>query len=718
MKYSLTLLFILFLQINLFSQDCGNCSNTWTTGASATFNYGSCVFYFDYEYRECEDSTDTYREFRINGLQNLTSECDTVSSQKIYEYSIKLLLSNYYQMFNVNYYDTNKVTLLSKPCITPADMSGYIDLCGEGTNCNKVDYNLTGFQEFTEVIGSKTFTRNYMLGMACGMSGPCGTEIPEVFYNVPTGPIYYQIYQNPTSGSDCDEICFWKIDGNSEVDDAFNFIGTKVEEDLRIKTNDVYRMRITSNGFGFYGNETNYYRIKDELTETNFHFNTKIGLGNPFGTDSPNNNGSISLYPQQPGSFYHIDNSTKRGLALSYGVAPGTHFQYSKPYNDVNSTPNNQPQIGSTDIMNIVSWGKKVGIGIIPNSTEDYTYNKSGAWTTTTSYGAAGPEGMLTVSDTYWHYWGGSNWEVFSGNPVILRLERRDNGYNDDNTDYKLISAGHDDSETFLVRANAKVGINTSSQDALLNIYGLGDDDQSFSLNIRNSTGDNILSARDDGYVGIGIFQPSQPLDVRIGETLSRIQLGNTESGYNPAIKMYKDVTGGANQSHVWWMEQVRFSGKNHSSLIFKSGLTTVAGSGIDPIGTETTMANILELKDDGRVVIGQDTVTIEGHYDYKLSVDGKIVAKEVVVTTSNWADYVFKPNYFLIPLSELELKISELGHLPGMPSEAEVLENGVSINEMQVKMLEKIEELTLYMIELQKQNEKLQAEVNKLKGE
>ncbi len=76
------------------------------------------------------------------------------------------------------------------------------------------------------------------------------------------------------------------------------------------------------------------------------------------------------------------------------------------------------------------------------------------------------------------------------------------------------------------------------------------------------------------------------------------------------------------------------------------------------------------------------------------------------------------KPNYFLMPLSELELKINELGHLPGMPSEAEVLENGVSINDMQVKMLEKIEELTLYMIELQKQNEKLQAEVNKLKGE
>ncbi len=100
------------------------------------------------------------------------------------------------------------------------------------------------------------------------------------------------------------------------------------------------------------------------------------------------------------------------------------------------------------------------------------------------------------------------------------------------------------------------------------------------------------------------------------------------------------------------------------------------------------------------------------------VAADCKIVTKEIIVTTSNWADYVFQPNYYLTPLAELELKIKELGHLPGIPSKEEVKQNGVSINEMQVKMLEKIEELTLYMIELQKENEKLQAEVNKLKGE
>jgi hypothetical protein len=70
------------------------------------------------------------------------------------------------------------------------------------------------------------------------------------------------------------------------------------------------------------------------------------------------------------------------------------------------------------------------------------------------------------------------------------------------------------------------------------------------------------------------------------------------------------------------------------------------------------------------------------------------------------------------MPLSELELKIKELGHLPGMPSEAEVKENGYSVNEMQVKMLDKIEELTLNMIELQKENEKLKTKISHIEGE
>ena len=84
----------------------------------------------------------------------------------------------------------------------------------------------------------------------------------------------------------------------------------------------------------------------------------------------------------------------------------------------------------------------------------------------------------------------------------------------------------------------------------------------------------------------------------------------------------------------------------------------------------------------------------------YKLSVDGKVTCEELKVQDSGiWPDYVFDPTYDLKPLSELESAIKQHHHLPGVPSAAEVNENGILVGAMQRMMLEKIEELTLYII-------------------
>ena len=68
------------------------------------------------------------------------------------------------------------------------------------------------------------------------------------------------------------------------------------------------------------------------------------------------------------------------------------------------------------------------------------------------------------------------------------------------------------------------------------------------------------------------------------------------------------------------------------------------------------------------------------------------------------------------MPLAELEQSINTNGHLPGIPSANDIKENGINVTEVQSKMLEKIEEQTLYMIELKKENEVLKQEINKLK--
>jgi hypothetical protein len=109
----------------------------------------------------------------------------------------------------------------------------------------------------------------------------------------------------------------------------------------------------------------------------------------------------------------------------------------------------------------------------------------------------------------------------------------------------------------------------------------------------------------------------------------------------------------------------------------------------------------------------------------FKLAVEGKIGAREVKVTLASWADYVFYPRYNLLPLGDLEKYLNLNGHLPNIPSAKEVEDNkGIELGEMTAKLLEKVEELTLYVIELnnannalKEENEKIKEEIKKLSG-
>jgi hypothetical protein len=98
--------------------------------------------------------------------------------------------------------------------------------------------------------------------------------------------------------------------------------------------------------------------------------------------------------------------------------------------------------------------------------------------------------------------------------------------------------------------------------------------------------------------------------------------------------------------------------------------------------------------------------------------VEGRVRCHEVEVAlapTFVWPDYVFNSSYKLRPLSEVESFINTNKHLPGVPSQAEVATNGVKLGEMNATLLQKVEELTLYMINLQKENDALKARVSNL---
>jgi hypothetical protein len=98
-----------------------------------------------------------------------------------------------------------------------------------------------------------------------------------------------------------------------------------------------------------------------------------------------------------------------------------------------------------------------------------------------------------------------------------------------------------------------------------------------------------------------------------------------------------------------------------------------------------------------------------------KLSVNGRIRAKEVIVDT-NWSDYVFAKDYKLASLSEVEQHIQQQGHLPGVPSATEVAEKGVSVGDMQAVLLAKVEELTLHLIAQEKHQAAQQQEIARLR--
>ena len=119
--------------------------------------------------------------------------------------------------------------------------------------------------------------------------------------------------------------------------------------------------------------------------------------------------------------------------------------------------------------------------------------------------------------------------------------------------------------------------------------------------------------------------------------------------------------------------------------------------------GSMTDDVPVVLFSKDNNVGIG--TLDPQG---YKLAVNGTIRAKEIKVD-SDWADFVFKKDYKLPTLGEVKKHITEKGTLPGIPSESDVKANGVSLGEVNALLLQKVEELTLYVI-------KLQEEVNELK--
>ena len=189
-----------------------------------------------------------------------------------------------------------------------------------------------------------------------------------------------------------------------------------------------------------------------------------------------------------------------------------------------------------------------------------------------------------------------------------------------------------------------------------------------------------------DGKVGIGITTPKAKLDVfsETDEVALRLSMPTNKNAAAYEIKW-------ANEN-INVVHRVQYSNVYYDFMDVNRSNRNVTFNG-------------------GNVGIG--TADTKG---FKLGVNGKIAATEVKVATyANWSDFVFYDDYQLPTLTEVENHIKEKGHLKDIPSAKEVEKNGFFLGAMDAKLLQKIEELTLYTIEQEKKIKLLEKQQTKL---
>jgi hypothetical protein len=258
--------------------------------------------------------------------------------------------------------------------------------------------------------------------------------------------------------------------------------------------------------------------------------------------------------------------------------------------------------------------------------------------------------------------------------------------------------------------------------------------------------GRDVVVGRTDGgnlivnhNLGIGVSAPNEKLEVN-GNGLINGKLGigtNTPKGILD-IKTgndYNIIFGSASGSSMnWGSSYIGFNASrnnnqwtiksdgahNGGSMIYSNAVGDLmfcnfgnTGNADQILSDQTVVSSKIKMKltADGRFGIGTDPA-LAMFYDYKLIVNGKIRCRKLRVDMDTWADMVFEPTYELMPLNELSKYISTNKHLPDVPKESELKENGIDISEMQKIQMQKIEELILYVIELNKENAALKKRI------
>lgn len=251
------------------------------------------------------------------------------------------------------------------------------------------------------------------------------------------------------------------------------------------------------------------------------------------------------------------------------------------------------------------------------------------------------------------------------------------------------------------------------------NNINIGDYSNAFTGNIIfRTTGQTRMLVLPNGNIGIGTTTPSQKLSVSgviesttggfkfpDGSTQISAATGGASQWTTSGVNVYNGNSGNVGIGTASPSQKLDVAG---AIAIF--GTSVIDGSrNIVNVGSGAFTGNMAV---GGNVIIGNRTTT-----SYKLDIVGNVRANEVVVNTDG-SDFVFEEGYKLMNLARLAGFIKENKHLPDIPPADEMQKGGVGIGEMQTKLLQKIEELTLYVIDQEKRIEAQNRRIERLEKE